>query len=269
MVLPVSGFLPVPLPMMIPFMGAQSLVIGKMFGEGFQYGKRKISAMPNEEFNKLTFEAMMQNARSEIQRAIPTMEASMHDMQRMVETVINEFTDYLSKVIEKAPEQLAQIGSSVAAAGFAGPAGIATDIAIKTLGANPTQSQMLAYAKYLMQQAVQKPEFGKQPAFEKPRLSTVQKFHLQEMEKYQIRLRAQEKLKGKYKDVKGKFLPWQIGKIYRVTFKDFRGNNLTVTLTLNEHKLKIANLRKMNTGKYTSHISHYAAAHKMLTGVWI
>ncbi len=56
MVLPVSGFLPVPLPMMIPFMGAQSLVIGKMFGVGFQYGKRKISAMSNEEFNKLTFQ---------------------------------------------------------------------------------------------------------------------------------------------------------------------------------------------------------------------
>ncbi len=49
-----SGFLPIPLAMMIPFMGAQSLVLGKAFGEGFQYGKRKISAMTNEEFNKLT-----------------------------------------------------------------------------------------------------------------------------------------------------------------------------------------------------------------------
>ncbi len=77
MVLPVSGFLPVPLPMMIPFMGAQSLVIGKMFGEGFQYGKRKISAMPNEEFNKLTFEDMMSNARDEMKASIPTMQAAL------------------------------------------------------------------------------------------------------------------------------------------------------------------------------------------------
>ncbi len=133
MVLPVSGFLPVPLPMMIPFMGAQSLVIGKMFGEGFQYGKRKISAMPNEEFNKYTFQDMMQNARSEIASAIPTMEASMHDMQTMVETVIQEFTDYLSKVIERAPEALAQIGASQAAAGFGGPVGLGLDAVVNYL----------------------------------------------------------------------------------------------------------------------------------------
>ncbi len=109
MVLPVSGFLPVPLPMMIPFMGAQSLVIGKMFGEGFQYGKRKISAMPNEEFNKLTFEAMMSNARDEMQASIPTMIQAMQDMKPMVAAVIHEFTNYLSLVIQAAPEQAGEI----------------------------------------------------------------------------------------------------------------------------------------------------------------
>ncbi len=98
MVIPISGFLPVPLPMMIPFMGAQSLVIGKMFGEGFQYGKRKISAMPNEEFNKLTFEKMMSNAREEIKASIPTMNAAMQDMQPMVEVVVREFFNYISLV---------------------------------------------------------------------------------------------------------------------------------------------------------------------------
>ncbi len=98
MVLPVSGFLPVPLPMMIPFMGAQSLVIGKMFGEGFQYGKRKISAMPNEEFNKLTFEDMMSNARQEIKASVPTMNAAMQDMQPMVEVVVREFFNYVTLV---------------------------------------------------------------------------------------------------------------------------------------------------------------------------
>ncbi len=98
MVLPISGFLPVPLPMMIPFMGAQSLVIGKMFGEGFQYGKRKISAMSNEEFNKLTFEDMMSNARTELKASIPTINASLQDMQPMVEVVVREFFNYLSLV---------------------------------------------------------------------------------------------------------------------------------------------------------------------------
>ncbi len=114
MVLPVSGFLPVPLPMMIPFMGAQSLVIGKMFGEGFQYGKRKISAMPNEEFNKLTFETMMSNARDEMQASIPTMIQAMQDMKPMVAAVIHEFTNYLSLVIQAAPDTAGQVVTDIA-----------------------------------------------------------------------------------------------------------------------------------------------------------
>ncbi len=79
-------------------MGAQSLVIGKMFGEGFQYGKRKISAMPNEEFNKLTFEDMMSNAREELKASIPTMQGALQDMQPMVETVVREFFNYITLI---------------------------------------------------------------------------------------------------------------------------------------------------------------------------
>ncbi len=107
MVLPVSGFLPVPLPMMIPFMGAQSLVIGKMFGEGFQYGKRKISAMSNEEFNKLTFEDMMSNARTELKASIPTINASLQDMDEMVVVVVNEFLKYIGLVTKTVIETTA------------------------------------------------------------------------------------------------------------------------------------------------------------------
>ncbi len=84
--------------MMIPFMGAQSLVIGKMFGEGFQYGKRKISAMPNEEFNKLTFQDMMSNAREELKASVPTMQAALGDMAPLVDTVVREFFNYISQV---------------------------------------------------------------------------------------------------------------------------------------------------------------------------
>jgi len=94
-------------------MGAQSLVIGKMFGEGFQYGKRKISAMPNEEFNRLSFEDMMSNARTEMQASIPTMQKALQDMQPMVETVVHEFTNYLSLVLERAPKELGQVTQSI------------------------------------------------------------------------------------------------------------------------------------------------------------
>ncbi len=122
MVLPVSGFLPVPLPMMIPFMGAQSLVIGKMFGEGFQYGKRKISAMSNEEFNKLTFEDMMSNARTELKASIPTINASLQDMDEMVVVVVNEFLKYIGLVTKTVIETTAEKSGDIldAAAHLAG-----------------------------------------------------------------------------------------------------------------------------------------------------
>ncbi len=65
---------------------------------GFQYGKRKISAMPNEEFNKLTFNDMMSNARSEMQASIPTMQAALEDMKPLVTTVVREFLAYIQLV---------------------------------------------------------------------------------------------------------------------------------------------------------------------------
>ncbi len=118
MVLPISGFLPVPLPMMIPFMGAQSLVLGKMFGEGFQYGKRKISAMSNDDFNKLTFNDMMSNARHEITAAIPEMQAAIQDMLPLVETIVAEFAKYLKTVIAAAPSEIGGITNVAAHAVF-------------------------------------------------------------------------------------------------------------------------------------------------------
>ncbi len=95
-------------------MGAQSLVIGKMFGEGFQYGKRKISAMPNEEFNKLTFEDMMSNAREELKASIPTITESLQDMRPLVDVVVREFLLYINE-ISKTLQELTVTGIDEAA----------------------------------------------------------------------------------------------------------------------------------------------------------
>lgn len=85
-----SGFLPIPLAMMIPFMGAQSLVIGKQFGEGFQYGKRKISAMSNEEFNAMTPAKLAMDNAAEMRQMIPSMKQSIHDMRDFQSFLIRE-----------------------------------------------------------------------------------------------------------------------------------------------------------------------------------
>ncbi len=57
---PISGFTAIPNPQMLAFMPIQSYLMMYFAGSGWQYGKRKISAMSNEEFNKLTPEQLLQ-----------------------------------------------------------------------------------------------------------------------------------------------------------------------------------------------------------------
>ncbi len=80
-------FMPLPLAIMIPFMVIQSGVMAQQFVMNFQYGKRKISAMSNEEFNKLTPEKMQADFSNMIKGMIPTFEQSLKEMrpfQRMI-----------------------------------------------------------------------------------------------------------------------------------------------------------------------------------------
>ncbi len=68
-------------------MGIQSGVMAQQFGMNFQFGKRKISAMSNEEFNKLTPQQMQADFANTIKGLIPTFEQSLKDMrpfQRMI-----------------------------------------------------------------------------------------------------------------------------------------------------------------------------------------
>ncbi len=108
-----STFMPLPLPMMIPFMGIQSAVMAKQFGENFQYGKRRISAMTNEEFNKLTPLIMLQENASTIKSMIPTMEQSLRDMRPMTEFILLEFVAILKRLIELSPKITGEISESI------------------------------------------------------------------------------------------------------------------------------------------------------------
>ncbi len=79
MVLPVGGFFPIPLAMMIPFMATQSLVMGEAFGKAFQFGKRKISAMGNDEFNVLNIEQVASEMFASYKNILPELKQSIAD----------------------------------------------------------------------------------------------------------------------------------------------------------------------------------------------
>ncbi len=87
---PIGGFMPIPLAMMMPFMAAQSMLMGDAFGKGFQFGKRKISAMSNEEFNSLTMSAMVTDMQTEFKNIVPTIQQSIIDSRQVQNVIISE-----------------------------------------------------------------------------------------------------------------------------------------------------------------------------------
>ncbi len=106
MVLPVGGFFPIPLAMMIPFMATQSLVMGEAFGKAFQFGKRKISAMSNEEFNKLDIETVASNMFASYKRIEGDLKESISQS--------TEFQQFIFKeLILLGPELIKAIGGAV------------------------------------------------------------------------------------------------------------------------------------------------------------
>ncbi len=93
--------------MMIPFMGIQSAVMAEQFGTMFQYGKRRISAMSNEEFNAMTPKILQERITSQIQDMIPEMRLQIQAMRPMVTIIMNEFAEY----VRLATEAIAKGGS--------------------------------------------------------------------------------------------------------------------------------------------------------------
>ncbi len=93
MVLPIGFFAPLPLAIMIPFMAAQSFAMGQAFGTSFQYGKRKISSMSNEEFNAYTPLQAHEEIQADIRAMIPSLNKSFERMESFQIDIINSMVD--------------------------------------------------------------------------------------------------------------------------------------------------------------------------------
>ncbi len=73
--------------------------MAKQFGENFQYGKRRISAMSNDEFNKLTPKMIQDNANAELKAMIPSMQDSITDMRHFQEFMIKEMIQTIGDLL--------------------------------------------------------------------------------------------------------------------------------------------------------------------------
>ncbi len=100
MVLPIGGFMPIPLAMMIPFMATQSIVMGDAFGKAYQFGKRKISAMSNEEFNALKLSDLIADMQVEFKASIPSIKQSINDSTELQNHIIAEMLLILPRITQ-------------------------------------------------------------------------------------------------------------------------------------------------------------------------
>ncbi len=100
-ILPIGFFAPLPLAIMIPFMAAQSFAMGHAFGTSFQYGKRKISSMSNEEFNALSATDLHGTLQADIRAMIPDMHSSFTRMEDFQIDIINSMLNTIKKAGEQ------------------------------------------------------------------------------------------------------------------------------------------------------------------------
>ncbi len=101
----IGFFAPLPLAMMLPFMAGQSMIMGDAFGKAYQYGKRKISAMSNDEFNKLDANKLAQELNADYKAIIPSLQDAIQHSRDFQSTVIQE----LGQIIKSLPKEVTQL----------------------------------------------------------------------------------------------------------------------------------------------------------------
>ncbi len=109
MSLPISGFTAVPNPMMLSFLATQGFAIMYYGGAGWQFGKRKVSGMSNEEVNAMTPNDFLQKLHGETRTMVPTMAQGMKDMTPLISTTIEQFGSYIREAIKAFPQALQNI----------------------------------------------------------------------------------------------------------------------------------------------------------------
>ncbi len=149
---PISGFTAIPNPQMLAFMPIQSYLMMYFAGAGWQIGKRKISAIPNDQFNKMSANDLLQGFTADLKGSIPTLERSLQDISPLIKVLIEQYGDFVREALAAVPQAITNI--------FSG--GVSSDGGREVIQRTPTaglskgtQAAFLGYAEQqLMQQYI-------------------------------------------------------------------------------------------------------------------
>ncbi len=85
-------------------MPIQSYLMMYFAGSGWQYGKRKISAMSNEEFNKLDMKTLLEQHTMELKSIQPTLEGALRDINPLIKILIEQYGEFIRIAIDTIPQ---------------------------------------------------------------------------------------------------------------------------------------------------------------------
>ncbi len=94
--------MPLPLPIMIPFMMWQSAAIAAGFGTYFQFAKRRVSAMSNDEFNAADPHELVNSMYNDIVQQIPSYFAKVDSLTPVMLQSMNTMLDQAVKWLQGA-----------------------------------------------------------------------------------------------------------------------------------------------------------------------
>ncbi len=84
-------------------MPIQSYLMMYFAGSAWQFGKRKISAKSNEEFNKLTMKTLLEEHTMELKSVIPTLEQSLKDVTPLTKMLIEQYGEFAKLILANVP----------------------------------------------------------------------------------------------------------------------------------------------------------------------
>ncbi len=127
-------------------MAAQSFAMGQAFGTSFQYGKRKISSMSNEEFNAITAVELADQLQTDVRAMIPAMTESFHRMENFQIDILDSMGRTLIKAIEAFFNLIGPTGFSGTGTG---PGGVNPYVGTGELSDDALHEQEQGFPEYL------------------------------------------------------------------------------------------------------------------------
>ncbi len=137
-------------------MPIQSYLMMYFAGAGWQIGKRKISAIPNDQFNKMSANDLLKGFTADLRETIPTLERSMNDITPLVGVLVEQYGEFIKEIIRVTPSTAQNIvGSLVNPKGALVPPAFGPELE-KLVTGGATDAQFLAFAKIFFQQELDK-----------------------------------------------------------------------------------------------------------------